>query len=212
MPQAGLLKRRISVWGDSMVDHIYLPPLQQNFVNVLRDLTGRAVQMRGVGGEPSLATRTRFEAEPHAWIDVTLIWTGANDFSNPPYWAADVINIRNNITAIVNHLTSIGNGSFYVISIINGFGVAEDSPFPHLMNAANARQGLNDEFQALWGDRFIDVKSMLNAQDPTELKAVSGNYLPYVVREPVDQQTHVNVVGYKLVAKMIYDRIVLLGD
>jgi len=100
-------KTAISCWGDSMIGQggaSYLPVYLSSFQY--------AGEHKGIGGESSSSTRTRFEAANDQKHKIQVIWTGRNN-------SFQVAQVLSDIAAMVDSLT---HDNYVVVSVLNGDG------------------------------------------------------------------------------------------
>lgn len=110
----------------------------------------RAVANKGVSGETSTQIKTRMVADAVLRPRTAWIWAGRNNYTSPATVKAD-------IAAMV---ASLGHDRYLVGSIINGEYTGEYSGASNY----NTMMQLNADLAALYGLRFVDVRTPLVAE------------------------------------------------
>jgi hypothetical protein len=133
-------------------------------------------------GTPFIPNEAISLREHTAWI-----WAGRNNSGNPETVKAD-------IAAMVAHL---GHGRYLVGGILNSETEVAGSP------AHAAIQTLNDDLAALYGPRFLDIRSaLIAAGDPVEDAAdIENDVIPASLRSDA---IHLNDAGYGVVARRFF--------
>jgi len=178
---------RLQCWGDSLTAGTGGVPYPEQ----LGELFDWTFANHGVGGETSTQIRSRMVADTGSHEHATIIWAGRNNSHAQTTVLAD-------IAAMVDALP---HRNFLVLSILNG-----DFPGEHL-NAPvwTDITTLNQQLAATYGDRFVDVRTLLVARfDPTLAQDVidHGNDVPPASLR--SDPLHLNSTGYRIVAETIY--------
>jgi len=176
---------QITAWGDSLSGGT--PTAWPAQLNLLTALT---VNVRGVGGNTSTQIKTRFLAEPERWGDITIIWAGRNNWSNPETVKADVATMVANLTTT----------DYLVLGVTNG---AASSEWAGTSGYATMT-GLNADLAATYGSRFVDIRKILvNAYNPALPQDVidfGHDTLPASLR---GDAIHLNDAGHIVVATAV---------
>lgn len=144
--------RNLCFWGDSLTFGTGATNYQKAhpYIAANAGTRGRWYYNGGVGGETSTQIKTRLLAANADYLAATtVIWAGRNNYTDPT-------TVKSDIAAMI---AAIGHDRYLVLSVINGDYANEyigQSDYQTIVN-------LNTDLAALYGARFIDVRTPLVA-------------------------------------------------
>ncbi len=183
----------VSAWGDSLTAGT--GGNGSSYPGFLAQLASVPVINNGFSGDTSTQIRARFMAAPNQWANLTIIWSGRNNFLDPATVECD-------IAAMVFVL---GHQNYLVLSVLN-MNIEPIGTTNYV-----AITNLNHDLSVIYGTHYVDVRSWLD----------STNALAYLGIAPSAQDAadiindvtpgslrsdgiHLNSVGYSAVAWEIY--------
>ena len=174
-------------WGDSLTAGAGGTPWTSTFTS----LSGIPTINRGVGGQTSTQIASRFFAEPLLHDEITVIWSGRNN-----WWETQTV--ISDIESMVAELS----GPYFILGVINGsYSGIETIGQPNYNNIL----ALNSSLESIYGSRFIDIREILvNAYNPSlpqDLTDFTNDVPPSSLRA---DQIHLNTAGYSVVANAVY--------
>ena len=177
----------VSCWGDSLTYGTGGTP----YPTALSAITGYNTINNGVGGYGSVPILNSFLAAPTQWPNLTIIWSGRNNY-------ADTATILANIATMV---ADIGHDGYLILSVINGNYV----PYEAIGgDGYNLIISLNNQLSAIYGSKYLDVRSILvaayNPSIPQDVTDHTNDIPPSSLRS---DNLHLNTAGYALVASSI---------
>ena len=177
----------VSCWGDSLTYGTGGTP----YPTALSAITGYNTINNGVGGAGSVPILNLFLAAPTQWPNLTIIWSGRNNY-------ADTATILANIATMV---ADIGHDGYLILSVINGNYV----PYEAIGgDGYNLIISLNNQLSAIYGSKYLDVRSILvaayNPSIPQDVTDHTNDIPPSSLRS---DNLHLNTAGYALVASSI---------
>lgn len=144
----GWATRNITAWGDSLTDGQPFTRAESYPTQLEALLPDRIVTNEGIGGETSTQILARMLADTSHRHDITVIWMGRNNLTDPARVQADV-------AAAVK---SLGSDRFVVVTILNGdFYGTEDKGAP----GYEAIMDINRSFALRYPGRVLDIRSYL---------------------------------------------------
>lgn len=184
---------RVAAWGDSFVD-IGAAWFQEAMPRF-------GVHYGGYSGANSTTIKNAMLAATDRLRDITIIWSGRNNFASPATVKAD-------IAAMVAALEAPKR--FLVLSIFNGAGEPAGSA------NYNTIMALNADLAALYGANYLDVRTPLvaayNPALPQDVIDHSNDVPPLSLRS---DPLHYNPAGARMVAALVaawVDTLVLPAD
>jgi len=132
----------ISCWGDSTT---YGSGATHGYPYYLQLLSGVPTINNGLGGATSTQILTTFQAHPEQWGNLTIGWSGRNNFSSPTQVLSDVS----------AEVQSINHTNYLICSVIN---------WPTETNTTEGYAlitNLNAQLQSLYPNNFLDVRKWL---------------------------------------------------
>jgi lysophospholipase L1-like esterase len=185
----------ITGWGDSMIAD-YGPT---TVMPVLAQLLERPVYAEGVGGESSSMVLERMLADTARHRDVTLLWMGRNNFTDPAQ-------VKRDIATAVASLA--GAREFLVLSVFNADAPEEWAGQPNYVTITT----LDRDLAALYPNNFLDLRSLLVSRyDPAVAQDVidhGHDVSPSTLRA---DGIHLNAAGNRLVAEAVAAAITARG-
>ena len=177
----------VSCWGDSLTYGTGGTP----YPTALSAITGYNTINNGVGGAGSVPILNLFLAAPTQWPNLTIIWSGRNNY-------ADTATILANIATMV---ADIGHDGYLILSVLNGDYV----PYEAIGgDGYNLIISLNNQLSAIYGSKYLDVRSILvaayNPSIPQDVTDHTNDIPPSSLRS---DNLHLNTAGYALVASSI---------
>jgi lysophospholipase L1-like esterase len=164
-----------TAWGDSLTfGNQDLTAV--TYPNILASSYGfrglRTVTNQGVSGNTSSQILTRFSAASTTWNQLTLIWSGRNNYTAPSQ-------VQSDIAAMVAALTT---NQYIVMSIIN----MEDATEYAGQANYNTLIALNAALASTYGTRYLDIRSILvaayNPANPVDVIDHGNDIPPYSLR------------------------------
>jgi hypothetical protein len=142
---------------------------------------------------------TPFHPDTEAYRDdLTLFWMGRNNYP-------DTQVVTDDIRACTSYLTT---EHFLVLSVLNGNYAGEQRGGTRYQAIETINLGLQAEF----GDRYLDVRSLLVAAfDPTDAKDVADHEADRPPSSLRADNIHVNAAGAARVAAAVEERLIDLG-
>lgn len=188
--------------GDSLTAGTGASGASTQYPTVVANSFTRARWFRnlGVGGETSTQIATRLAAltsdEKRA---TTIIWAGRNNFGNAATVKADIASM----------VSSLGHHRYLVVSIINGDNASEYVG----QSGWTSITTLNTDLAALYGERFVDVRTPLVAAGaPGGSSPDATNYARDVPPAGIRfDAIHLLDAGYAIVAAAVAAKITALG-
>jgi lysophospholipase L1-like esterase len=175
----------VSCWGDSLTQGT---GGQTPYPTQFSGITGYTNVNGGVGGYTSTQILAALVAAPTQWPNLTLIWSGRNDYSTP-------VTVLANIATMV---ADIAHDGYMVLSILNS------NTEPSGSANYNAIISLNNSLLSVYGSHYLDVRSILvaayNPLIPQDVIDHSNDVPPSSLRY---DSLHLNTAGYALVASSI---------
>jgi lysophospholipase L1-like esterase len=181
----------LGAWGDSLTAGTG----GWSYPQQLSTRIGRPIRNLGIGGQTSTQITARFLADADAVgrDDVTLIWSGRNNSFAPETVKADIATM---ITALPDPKR------YLVFSVLNGTAEPAGSV------AYTTMMQLNADLAALYGDRYVDVRSHLvnlfNPAVPQDVTDHENDVPPSSLRSDA---LHLNTAGYAAVAARVQTAI-----
>jgi lysophospholipase L1-like esterase len=177
----------VSCWGDSLTNGTGGTP----YPTALSAITGYNTINNGVGGYTSTQILNLFLAAPTQWPNLTIIWSGRNNYT-------DTATILANIATMV---ADIGHDGYLILSVLNGNYV----PYEAIGgDGYNLIISLNNQLSAIYGSKYLDVRSILvaayNPSIPQDVTDHTNDIPPSSLRS---DSIHLNTAGYALVASSI---------
>ena len=177
----------VSCWGDSLTYGEGGTP----YPTALSAITGYNTINNGVGGYGSVPILNSFLAAPTQWPNLTIIWSGRNNYT-------DTATILANIATMV---ADIGHDGYLILSVLNGNYV----PYEAIGgDGYNLIISLNNQLSAIYGSKYLDVRSILvaayNPSIPQDVTDHTNDIPPSSLRS---DNIHLNTAGYALVASSI---------
>lgn len=182
----------IEAWGDSMTAGTNGALVNGGWVTRMRGMIERRIGNQGGSGQTSTQIRARFEAASADSKRLTQIfWMGTNN-------AADPMTVKADIAACVAGLN--GHARYLVIPPHRSAGNA-------LPAAAYA--ALESDLAALYGERYLNLRTALNAYhdgSANDLADIADGLVPRSLRLPSDA-IHLNDLGNQRSAEVIYAKL-----
>jgi lysophospholipase L1-like esterase len=180
----------IVCYGDSLTQGSGASPASNGYPQQLSALCGVGVTNKGIAGYTSTQIRAVYFANTDTTAEMThVLWIGRND-------GGEQSTIIPNVAAIASR---IKHGRYIVLSIINRSDGTENKG----SSAYNAIIAANAALQAAYGDRYLDVRSLLvggvNASVDAPDPATSADGL------------HLTSAGYAIVANAVNAKLKALG-
>ena len=177
----------VSCWGDSLTNGAGGTP----YPTALSAITGYNTINNGVGGYTSTQILNLFLAAPTQWPNLTIIWSGRNNYT-------DTATVLANIATMV---ADIGHDGYLILSVLNGNYV----PYEAIGgDGYNLIISLNNQLSAIYGSKYLDVRSILvaayNPSIPQDVTDHTNDIPPSSLRS---DNIHLNTAGYALVASSI---------
>ena len=177
----------VSCWGDSLTNGTGGTP----YPTALSAITGYITINNGVGGYTSTQILNLFIAAPTQWPNLTIIWSGRNDYT-------DTATILANIATMV---ADLGHDGYLILSVLNGNYV----PYEAVGGAGyNLIISLNNQLATIYGSKYLNVRSILvaayNPSIPQDVTDHTNDIPPSSLRS---DNIHLNTAGYALVASSI---------
>lgn len=177
----------VSCWGDSLTNGTGGTP----YPTALSAITGYITINNGVGGYTSTQILNLFIAAPTQWPNLTIIWSGRNNYT-------DTATILANIATMV---ADLGHDGYLILSVLNGNYV----PYEAVGGAGyNLIISLNNQLATIYGSKYLDVRSILvaayNPSIPQDVTDHTNDIPPSSLRS---DNIHLNTAGYALVASSI---------
>jgi lysophospholipase L1-like esterase len=160
---AGWATRNIAAWGDSLTDGQPFTRAESYPTQLAALLPDRIVTNEGIGGETSTQVLARMLADTSHRHDVTIIWMGRNNLTDPG-------RIESDVQAAVK---SLGSNRFVVLTILNGdFAGTEAKGSP----GYNTILDINRSFAFRYPRNFLDIRSYLvSLYDPNNPQDVADH-------------------------------------
>ncbi len=182
---------RISCWGDSFTAGLASP----TYPDALAQLTGATVYNGGVSGETSTQIATRMLAATDQHSDITIIWAGTNNVTNPDQTLTDIASI----VAALNPPQR-----FLILSVMN-----QDSPGHRKGKALyNLIVSTNASLAATYPNNYLDIRTLLvNAYNPSLLDdaaSFQNDVIPASLRRDSE---HPNSSGNQFIAQQVALRL-----
>ena len=177
----------VSCWGDSLTNGTGGTP----YPTALSAITGYNTINNGVGGYTSTQILNLFLAAPTQWPNLTIIWSGRNNYT-------DTATVLANIATMV---ADIGHDGYLILSVLNGNYV----PYEAIGgDGYNLIISLNNQLSAIYGSKYLDVRSILvaayNPSIPQDVTDHTNDIPPSSLRS---DNLHLNTAGDALVASSI---------
>jgi lysophospholipase L1-like esterase len=154
----------------------------------------------GVGGETSTQIKDRVVAFNLARLSSTqIIWAGRNNYTSPTTVKADIAAM----------IAAFGHTRYLVLSIINGDYASEYAGEADYLTLT----GLNSDLAALYGARFVDVRTPLVALGaPGGFAANPTDYARDIPPSGVRlDNVHLLDAGHAVVAAAVYAKLLANG-
>jgi lysophospholipase L1-like esterase len=160
---SGWATRNIAAWGDSLTDGQPFTRAESYPTQLSALLPDRIVTNEGVGGETSTQVLARMLADTTHRHDVTVIWMGRNNLTEPA-------RIESDVAAAVK---SLGSDRFVILTILNGdFSGTEAKGAPGYETIMD----INRSFVLYHPGHVLDVRSYLvSLYDPTNPQDVQDH-------------------------------------
>jgi len=144
----------MSCWGDSLTAGNGLLSSERDHLiwgHILAKSTGYPMYLNGgYGGAISTYIKDQMLLRPDRFGDVTIIWVGRNNKTDP-------VTIKADIATMVSVVTS---GKYLIISVTNGDYLGERlNDDPHVVYDTIIQ--LNQDLATLYGDAFVDIRSYM---------------------------------------------------
>lgn len=177
----------VSCWGDSLTNGTGGTP----YPTALSAITGYNTINNGVGGYTSTQILNLFLAAPTQWPNLTIIWSGRNNYTDTATILADIATM----------VADIGHDGYLILSVLNGNYV----PYEAIGgDGYNSIISLNNQLSAIYGSKYLDVRSILvaayNPSIPQDVIDHTNDIPPSSLRS---DNIHLNTAGYALVASSI---------
>lgn len=180
----------VVAWGDSLTAGSGVEG--RSYPSQMAALTTRRVVNHGIGGESAMQIFQRFQATPALHDHTTVIWAGRNDVASANS-AATVSDWIRKMVALLPH------DRYLVLSVTNG------SHEPVGATGYNRILAINESLREAFGDRYLDVRSLLvDAATPEEAGARSSDVPPPSL---LLDNIHLNERGHAIVASAVLARI-----
>ncbi|EIQ00855.1 lysophospholipase L1-like esterase [Opitutaceae bacterium TAV1] len=180
----------IVAWGDSLTQGA---GKQKVWTTWFEEMSGIPVINKGIGGQNSTKIKTRMLAATDLHGEFTVIWAGRNNYGNTEAVLADIADM----------VSALGHTNYLVLGIINGLG--EESTNKQGAAKLNKIKRLNAELAAIYGIRFLDIRTHLvnlyNPSNPDDASNFANDIPPSSLRYDF---LHLNSAGHEAVAKFIY--------
>ena len=152
----GFSTGNITTWGDSLTDGQPFTRAEAYPTRLAALFPDRIVLNQGVGGETSSQILERMRADTSHRHDVTVLWMGRNNYTDPSRVVAD-------IAAAVK---SLGTDRFIVLSILNGdFGGYEAKGAPGYETIMD----INRQLAFRYPSHFLDIRAhIVSLYDPSD--------------------------------------------
>lgn len=148
----------------------------------------------GVGGDTSTQILTRMLADSTVQKETVLIWAGNNNYFYPDTVKADIASM----------VSYIGHQNYLVVSIINSDTTNEYKGQP----GYNTIIQLNADLAAIYGDKFVDVRTPLVASyNPNNSQDVIDHGHDVPPSSLRYDSIHLLDAGYAIVADTIKQRL-----
>jgi lysophospholipase L1-like esterase len=161
--ESGWATRNITAWGDSLTDGqpFTRPESYPSQLGAL--LPDRVVTNEGIGGETSSQILARMLADTTHRHDVTVIWMGRNNLTDPA-------RIESDVAAAVK---SLGSDRYVILTILNGdFSGTEAKGAPGYKTIMD----VNRSFVLHYLGHVLDIRSYLvSLYDPTDPQDVQDH-------------------------------------
>lgn len=181
---------KVTLWGDSITYGLLTSD------DTVFNSANYVVDNRGVGGYNSTQIKTLFNLATSTWTTRTVIWSGHNDVAS----AVPNATVMSNIASMVSSLESVGNSYPIIVELIRGdYG------------AATTTQGiqyaeLNALLQATYGDRFLPVLDVLQANNNGSAEDLYNVNIQDIVPKSLrTDDIHLNSAGELIVNNLILD-------
>jgi lysophospholipase L1-like esterase len=160
---SGWATRNITAWGDSLTDGQPFTRAESYPTQLGALLPDRTVTNEGVGGETSTQVLARMAADTTHRHDVTVIWMGRNNLTEPA-------RIESDVAAAVK---SLGSDKFVILTILNGdFSGTEAKGAPGYETIMD----INRSFVLYHPGHVLDIRSYLvSLYDPTNPQDVQDH-------------------------------------
>ena len=189
--------RPIAAWGDSLTagagasSGLAYPVLARTMFTPTR-----TIFVHGFGSRTSTEIRLELLAAPPTERgEVTWIWVGRNNYSDPETVISD----------IAQRVAALGHDRYLIGSIINGNYSVERAGTPGYAQL----MALNARLKAIYGSRFVDLRAaLIAAASPGDAEDVRADIVPRSLRF---DNIHLNDAGYRIVAAAMHDATMQLG-
>lgn len=186
----------IAAWGDSLTAGSGLPESESYPANFSK-ITGYQYVNGGVGGETSTQIKDRMVAATATYTYPTIIWVGRNNYNSPATVKADIATM----------VATLGHDRYLVLGIINGDYATEYVG----QSGYNTIVALNSDLAAIYGSRFVDIRtylvSLYDTLLPQDVIDHANDVPPSSLRF---DQLHLNNAGYSAVADKLLENVSIL--
>jgi lysophospholipase L1-like esterase len=160
---SGWATRNVTAWGDSLTDGQPFTRAESYPTQLGALLPDRTVTNEGIGGETSTQILARMLSDTTHRHDVTVIWMGRNNLTDPA-------RIKSDVAAAVK---SLGSDRYVILTILNGdfFGTeAKGAPMYETI------MDVNRSFVLRYPGHVLDIRSYLvSLYDPTNPQDVQDH-------------------------------------
>jgi hypothetical protein len=151
----GWATKNIAAWGDSLTDGQPFTRAESYPTQLGALLPDRIVTNEGIGGETSTQILARMLADTTHRHDVTVLWMGRNNLTDPA-------RIKSDVAAAVK---SLGSNRFVILTILNGDFAGTEAIGS---SGYDAIMDLNRSFAFRYPGNVLDIRSYLvSLYDPT---------------------------------------------
>lgn len=183
----GDASKNISCWGDSLTQGAGGTPWPEV---IEKRLPGTTVNNFGIGGQKSDEIKARFLNNPESWSDITVIWSGRNNYSDPEGVLSDIATM----------VSKLKTRRFVVLGVINGESETKEG------NLLRNILRINNSLSKMYPDNYLDIREILvsspAANQPTDEADRQKDVPPGSLRS---DKLHLNSTGYEVVAQAIAD-------
>jgi lysophospholipase L1-like esterase len=170
---SGWATRNVAAWGDSLTDGQPFTRAESYPTKLGALLPDRIVTNEGIGGETSTEILARMLADTTHRHDVTVIWMGRNNLTDPA-------RIESDVAAAVK---SLGSDRFVILTILNGdFSGTEAKGAPGYETIMD----INRSFVLYYPGHVLDIRSYLvslyDATNPQDVQDHARDIPPSSLR------------------------------
>ena len=161
--ESGWATRNITAWGDSLTDGLPFTRAESYPTHLGALLPDRTVTNEGIGGQTSTQILTRMRADTTHRHDITVLWMGRNNITDPA-------RIESDVKAAVK---SLGSDRYVILTILNGdfFGTEAKGT-----SGYEAIMSVNRSFVLYHPGHVLNIRSYLvSLYDPTNRQDVEDH-------------------------------------